>query len=658
MPSLPSSERAAGAVAAAIEAQRALSAEPWPAGIRVAVRMGLHSGEGVLGGDNYTGIDVHRVARIASAGHGGQIVASGGTRSAVGDDPGAALEWLDLGEHRLKDLERPEHLYQVLADGLGPSFPPLRTVSTRPNNLPAELTSFVARTAELREIQALVRTSRLVTLTGPGGTGKTRLGIEAARLLLADFADGVNFVDLSAIDDARLVGPTIAGALGVVEVTGAALESTIATSLGGTERLLVLDNFEHVLDGAPFLGRLLALTNRLKALVTSRAPLRLAGEREFAVAPLSLPDPNRPPGTAGLGDNPAVQLFVDRARAVRPGFELTEANAAAVAEIVNRLDGLPLALELGATWLRVLSPAAVAERLASGRSLVEGGGRDRPARHQTLRAAIEWSHDLLQPAEQGLLARLGVFAGGADLDAIQAVCAPEQDLGLDVLDGVTALIEASLVQPVDTDRGAPRFRLLETIRAFANERLRVDPAIARAVESRHVAHFLGVATSCEIGLTGAELGLSLDRLDGDADNVRAALRWCIDHDDAERGIRLASAIWRYWQIRGRLTEGRRVVTALLALPSASGPTACGPRDSRPSVRLPIGRSTSRAPGRPTPIRWPSNASSVTGPGSREPCPTSRSARCWPAIRPRRRPTTRRACRSTGSSAARARWQRR
>ncbi len=562
----------ADAVRAARASQTALAAEVWPAGISLRVRMGVHTGEGTLGGDNYVGLDVHRVARIAASGHGGQIVASGSTREAVDHGP-ERFAWLDLGEHRLKDLERPERLYQLTADGLIRQFPPLRTVSTRPNNLPVEMTSFIARGTELQTIGSLVRSSRLVTLTGPAGTGKTRLAVETARELLGEFADGVQFVDLSAVGDAELVGPTIGSTLGAIETPGRPLEQVIAETQGGRESLLVVDTFEHLLAGAPFLGRLLALVPRMKAIVTSRAPLRIAGEQEYAVEPFPTPDPRHSESVAETALNPAIQLFVERARAVRPSFELNGANANAVRAIVARLDGLPLAIELGAAWLRVLAPAAIAERLASGLPMLDSGARDRPTRQQTLRGAIAWSYDLLAPPDQALLLRLGIFSGGADLAAVEAVCAPQEELGLDAFTGLATLIDANLVRQVETDHGDPRFRLLETIRDFARDRLSADPGLLDALGRRHVDYVLRVALEREVDLRGAGLATALDRLDHDHDNLRAALRWCLDQGDAETGIRIATAVWRYWQIRGHLTEGRRLVTELLALPAATARTA-------------------------------------------------------------------------------------
>jgi predicted ATPase/class 3 adenylate cyclase len=559
-----------GAVRAAVAAQRGLAAHDWPAGFPVRVRMGLHTGEGVLGGDNYVGIDVNRAARIAAAGHGGQVLVSDATRALVAHALPEGVSFRDLGPHRLKDIAQPEHLHDLLVEGLEADFPTPRTLDARPNNLPVQLTSFVGREEEIAEVKGLLERTRLLTLTGPGGTGKSRLALQVAGELLLEFEDGAYFADLSSVTDPALVPAVVAKALGVPEVPGRPILEAVQEHLHDKELLLVVDNFEQVVEAGPMLEQLLTAAPKLKVLVTSRVVLSLRGEQAYVVPPLDLPDPGRLPDAPTLGRFEAVRLFSERALAVRPGFRVTDENAAAVAEITARLDGLPLAIELAATRTKVLTPEEMLPRLQQRLSLLTTGARTLPDRQRTLRNAIAWSYDLLDPAEQRLLARLSAFTGGWTLESAEAVCDPG-GLGLDAIEGLTSLVDQSLVRRAEPAEGHLRFSMLETIREFGREQLAaggdLDPILRR-----HAEYFLGLAVEAEPHLTADDQGEWLDRCDQEHANLRAALRWAIEAGAADRAQAAAGALWRFWQQRGHLTEGRRWFEELLALPSGQGRT--------------------------------------------------------------------------------------
>jgi class 3 adenylate cyclase len=417
------------ALAVAVQAQRELAAAPWPAGARVRVRMGLHTGAGVLGGDNYLGLDVNRAARIAAAAHGEQVLFSDATRSLVerGLPPGTRLR--DLGQHRFKNLTEPERLHQAVIDGLEQDFPPPRSLNAHKNNLPVQLTNFIGRSREVARLRELLAVNRLVTLTGTGGTGKTRLALEVAAQSLLDFADGVFFVDLAPIAGDELVASAIASALGVRENAGEVME-LVGDHMREKNLLLVLDNFEHVLQSAAsVVDPVLHAASGVKTLVTSRVPLGLYGEQQFQVPPLGLPDLEHLPEIPALAQLDAVALFVERAVAVTPDFRLTADNARAVAEIVARVDGLPLAIELAASRIRLLQPGALLARLQARLPLLTTASRTVPERQRTLRRTIEWSYQLLDLQHRRMFARQAVFAGGADLEAIEAVINPDQATG-------------------------------------------------------------------------------------------------------------------------------------------------------------------------------------------------------------------------------------
>lgn len=554
--------RASDAVAAAVDGQRALAAHRWPEGVELRVRMGIHSGEPTVVAHDYVGLDVHRAARICSAGYGGQVLVSQVTYDLVAGElpPGTGLR--NLGEHRLKDLAQPEHLHQVVLSGLAADFPPLRTVGGYRTNLPAPLTAFVGRTRELGEIASLLDREglRLLTMTGPGGSGKTRLALRVAADLLEEFPDGVVLVELAPVDDPTLVAPAVARTLGVREVIGQPVLETIADRVGDQRLLLLLDNFEQVLPAAPAVERLLAACPRLKVLVTSRARLHLSGEYEYPVLPLAVadPDPGRPP--EDLLKSEALALFVDRAQAVRPDFTITAANGPTLAEICRRLDGLPLAIELAAVRVKLLSPQAMLARLQQRLPLLTGGPRDLPARQQTLRATIDWSYRLLDPSEQRLFARLAVFAGGCTLEAAEAVC--DLDGDGDVLAGLDSLLDKNLLHRSDDDQVEPRVSMLETIREYALELLAARGE-ATALGDQHAGYFVALAEQAESLLSGPQQGMWFKRLDVDLDNFRAALVWSAAHRQPETTAKLAEGLRLFWEDRGPISEGLQWLDAAL-----------------------------------------------------------------------------------------------
>jgi predicted ATPase/class 3 adenylate cyclase len=556
---------ALNAVSAAAQAQRALAATPWPEGSSVKVRMGMHSGEGKLGGDNYVGLDVNRAARIAGAGHGGQVLLSAATRALVALDLPDGLRLRDLGEHRLKDLAPSVRISQLDIDGLATEFPALRSLDARPTNLPSQLNSFIGREHESVRVKELLGEHRLVTLTGPGGTGKTRLALAVAGELLSGFSDGAFFVDLAPIDDPALISLTIAQALGLrVDPGGDAMKATGAY-LRDRELLLIVDNFEQVVQGAAAIEELLSGAPRLRVLVTSRMALHVYGEQEYDVPPFELPQPGEP--LEDLSRSAAVSLFIDRARAVRPDFDVDSDDVRAVAGIATRLDGLPLAIELAASQVRVLGTQAILSRLEKHLPLAVGSASGRPERQQTMRGAIAWSYDLLEESERLLFARLSVFPGGCSLEAAEAVC-DAGDLAIPVLDGLGALVEKSLLRPIETPDSDVRFGMLETILEYAGERLR-EHVDADATHRRLAEFLLAFAEEAEPHLTMENQVRWLDRCEGESANLRSAMRWAVEAGEAEIGLRMAAALWRFWQLRGPIREGRTALDQLLSLDGSS-----------------------------------------------------------------------------------------
>jgi predicted ATPase/class 3 adenylate cyclase len=554
--------RAHDAVAGAVAAQRALAAHAWPEGSALRVRIGIHTGEPTATGEGYVGIDVHRAARVMSAGHGGQVLLTQSTRDLLPGELSDTVSLRDLGEHRLKDLTHPQRIYQLVIQGLENDFPALNTLEARPTNMPIQPTPLIGRRQEVTEAVTLMRREgiRLVTLTGAGGTGKTRLSLRVAAELVADFQDGVFLVDLVSISDPHLFIPTVAHTLSVRERPGESLSETLNDYLRDKKLLLVLDNFEQLLDAGPAVSALLAGASNLKALVTSRAPLHVSGEHEYSVPPLAVPDLNRSEPPARLAAYEAVQLFLERAQAVKPEFELTSENAPAVAEICARLDGLPLAIELGAARVRILSPQALLGRLSQRLALLTGGALDAPARQRTLRDTIEWSYGLLNASEQRLFARLSVFLGGRTIDAAEAVCDPAADLGAAVFDGIASLVEKSLLRQDEGPAGEPRFLMLETIREYALDRLERSGE-GELLQQRHADYFVALAEEAEPEILGADQVLWLERLEAERDNFRAALGWLLERGDTELALRLIGSLRRAWVARGYLSETRKWLEA-------------------------------------------------------------------------------------------------
>jgi predicted ATPase/serine/threonine protein kinase len=452
----------------------------------------------------------------------------------------------------------------------------IKRPEARPSNLPPPGTALVGREQELASLKELVLrpTVRLVTVTGPGGIGKSRLGLEAARELTHSFPGGVYFVPLSAVSDSEMVALAIAQTLGVHESAGHPARVAIKEHLQHVTRspvLLLIDNFEQVVAAAPLLSELLAVAANLKIIVTSRAALRVYDEHEFPVPPLSLPDETALPDLTALSKYPAISLFVQRAVAVRPDFKLTEENAPAVAEICARLDGLPLAIELAAARVKLLTPAAMRTRLASRLQLLTGGARDLPARQQTLRQAIDWSYDLLNEDEQRLFRRLSVFLGGCTLEAVESVCNTKSDLGLDVLDGMASMVDKSLVRQIEQPDGEPRFLMLETIREYGLEKLHAASELA-ATRRAHAAYCLVLAEDGAAENDPAKLGPWLERFELENGNFRVALDSLIESGDADWGLRLGVALFRFWEMREHLSEGRDRLGKLLRLPKAAAPS--------------------------------------------------------------------------------------
>jgi predicted ATPase/class 3 adenylate cyclase len=553
---------------AAAAAQRSLAGYAWEKGQALRVRMGLHTGEAPLVGNEYIGLDVHQAARIAGAAHGGQVVISDTTRGLVDGNLKPGLTIRDLGMHRLKDLAQPERLYQLVIEGLQETFPALRTLDATQNNLPTQMTSFVGRAAAVTEGKRLLQNTRLLTLTGPGGIGKTRLSLQIAAESAPQFPAGVYFVPLSAVRDPELVASAVAQVLGVPVAGARTPIESVVEHLHDKNILLVLDNFEQLLPaGAPAATQLLQSGPGVKLLVSSRSVLHAYGEQEFAVEPLGLPNQKALPGLDALRQFEAVKLFIERAVAVKPDFAVTNENAPAIAGICERVDGLPLAIELAAARIKLFSPQALLSRLETSLSALGTGARDLPGRQQTLRGAIDWSYQMLDQNQKRLLNRFSVFARGAHLEQAELICGPVDEVGGDVLTGLDDLADHSLLRR-QPDFDEPRLLMLQTIREFVGERLD-QSGESDEIRTRHADAFCSLVNMAVANLFGEGQKMWLDRLELDHDNFRAALDWCVARNDAERANGLAGALWRFWQMRGHLHEGRARLTAVLAMPEST-----------------------------------------------------------------------------------------
>jgi predicted ATPase/class 3 adenylate cyclase len=545
------------AVSAAISAQRALLAETWPSACAIRVRMGIHTGEAEARGGDFFGPAVNRAARIMAVGHGGQILLSGATADLLDGGLPATATLRDLGEHRLKDLGRPEHLFQLADQDLPSEFPPLSTLDRRPNNLPIQASAFVGRDAVLADLRERLDDAgiRLVTLTGPGGTGKTRLALRAAADQIDRFTDGVFFVDLITATDGDGVLALIVSAVGIADATERSPLNELRRQFRSQRVLLVLDNFEQVTVAGPVLLDLLSECPGLKLLVTSRQALRVRGENVVSVPPLSMPAAAAHATTAvELSQFEAIQLFVERARAVRSDFRLTDDNASAVAEICRRLDGLPLAIELATARMNLFSPEALRDRLGSRLKLLGGGARDLPKRQQTLRATIEWSYQLLEPAEQRLLELLSVFAGSS-VEAVEAVATGLDEaagIELNALDGLSSLLDKSLVRQADATGGdsAQRIVMLETIREYAAEQLDARAEFAVAAREHHALYFVDYAADASKAGADLESSADEDAIALESDNLRLAWRHWVAQGDLGRLKQLKGVLWPLYDRRG------------------------------------------------------------------------------------------------------------
>ena len=560
---------AGDALKAAIKSQRDLQSELWGETV-IRVRMGIHTGEAETDGRDYRGyLTLSLVQRLMSAGYGGQILVSGATETLLRGQLPNGIDLRDMGRHHFKDLPPVVPVFQVVAPDLQTEFPALRSSDIHPNNLPTQLTSFVGREKELADVKKLLQNAHLLTLIGPGGTGKTRLSIRTAGELLDHFPDGVWLVELAPITDGQLVSRTTAVSIGLREEPQRPVVNMLSEYLRDKTLLLILDNCEHLVDAcARMADRLLQAAPNIRILASSREALGIGGEVTYRVPSLGLPDVHHLPPFESLSQYEAVKLFIDRAASAVPTFAVTNENAPALAQICDRLDGIPLAIELAAAKVRVLSVDQIAKRLDDRFRLLTGGSRTALERHQTLRAAIDWSYNLLPAEEQLLFSRLSVFAGGWTLEAAEAVCsidpaAKETHAGDDILREdifilMEQLINKSLVTTEEVlgerryhTEGSFRYHMLETMREYADEKL----TDADAWHRRHAAYFLSLAEIIEPFLEKPEPASWLDKLEREHNNLRAALRWAREKDEVELGLRFASALCLFWFMRGYLSEG-------------------------------------------------------------------------------------------------------
>jgi predicted ATPase/class 3 adenylate cyclase len=552
---------ATNALAAAISLQCAMLREDWALPLPFRVRIALHTGEAELREGDYYGSAVNRCARLRNLAWGGQILLSQTTGELVHDHLSDEIRFKDLGEHPLRDLERTERVFQALAPALPADFPPLRTAGHRNRHLPRPATPFVHRNGVYGEVRAALLDPdvSLLTLTGPGGVGKTRLALQTGLDLLDRFADGAYFVELAALTEPNLLFSVLGQSIGLREDEEQRIEESLFAFLQNREILLILDNFEQILDAAVHLNDLLGTSNRIKLLVTSRSRLRLQAEREIAVPPLALPDPHHYPSLDYLSQYEAVIFFLNRARAHQPDFALTNDNAPVVAEICHRLDGLPLAIELAAARVRLLTPQALLSRLSQGLKSLTSGNRDLPSRQRTLTEAINWSYQLLSEPERALFRRLAVFSGGWTLEAAEAVCGNDSDLDLEMIDGLEALLSHSLIARAESSESEPRYQMLDTLREFGWERL-IETGESETLRRRHALRYWNWANDQSASFHRSGQLDALERMEREHDNFRAILHWCLSeggsrNDKEEIGLRLAGVLAEFWHLRGYSSEG-------------------------------------------------------------------------------------------------------
>ena len=553
----------ASAVLATVDLQRGIATLGVDCGIPLKMRCGLHAGIAEERDSDYFGSTVNRAARLMDAAHGGQVLLSQAVVTFAGERFPAGADLLHVGRVRLRDLAAPEDVWQLLHTDLPRIFPALRSLDSTPNNLPQQLTSFIGREKEMAEVKAFLRTTRLLTLTGSGGCGKTRLALQLAADELEAFPDGVWLVELAPVVDARLVPQALAMVLALKEQTGKPITATLVDYLKDKSLLLFLDNCEHVVMACAGLAvTILRQSPGVRLLATSREALAIAGEQSYRVPSLSLPEAGREHTPESVARFEAVQLFDERAVLARSDFRVTEQNAATVASICRRLDGIPLALELAAARVRSLSVEDIDAKLNERFRLLTGGSRSALPRQQTLRSLIDWSYDLLGDSEKSLFRRLSVFAGGWTLEIAEQVCFGDGVEDADVLDLLTSLVDKSLASAEERN-AQMRYRMLETVREYARDRLR-DLGEEEHWRRRHLACFLALAEDAEPRLTGPDQRSWFDRLEAEHDNLRSALAWTSRAEgEATDGLRLAGALWRFWEVHGYLGEGRSWLSGLL-----------------------------------------------------------------------------------------------
>lgn len=583
-------ETASGALQAAVGAQRALFGNEWGETGPLRVRMAIHTGAAEFRENDYFGPTMNRTARLLAAGHGGQVLLSFASEELVRDQLKQGVTLRDLGERRLKDLNRPERIFQLIMEGLPTEFPPLRSMEVVPNNLPVQLTSFVGREREMTEVKRLLGTTHLLTLTGTGGTGKTRLSLQVAADILETFSDGVWLVELATLAEPDALVEAVVGVLGVREEPGRALQETLVNYLRAKSLMLIFDNCEHLIAAVSRLSdTLLRACPNLRILASSREAMGIAGETTWPVPSLSLPDMWRDQLTGAelveaLSQYEAVRLFIDRAMAVQPSFQITNENAPAVAQICWRLDGIPLAIELAAARVKVLTLDQIATRLDDSFRLLTGGSRTALPRQQTLRALIDWSYDLLSESEKKLLRRLSVFVRGRTLEAVEGVCSGDGVEDFDVLDLLTLLVDKSLVTREEEAGGEPRYYILESVWQYGRMKLAEAGELA-ALRDRHLAYFLEYAELAQEKLYKSDQAVWLEKLEFERPNLRTALEWSLESPDgAMAGLRLAGALSRFWEVHTHFKQARELYSEVLARPEAAAHT-----DERASALMGGGR---------------------------------------------------------------------
>ncbi len=586
---------ASDAVTASFRCQLLLHTEAWEAPGPLRVRMALHTGEAHQRDSDYFGPTLNRVARLLATACGQQVVLSLTTYQLIRDSLPPDVTLKELGSHRLKDLQRPEQVYQLVHSALRADFPPLKSLNNPalPNNLPQQLTSFIGREKEMADVKTLLARTRLLTLTGAGGFGKTRLSLQVAADLLAEDADGVWIVEIAPLSEPAQLLLAVAGVFGIVEETGKPLLQRVVDYLKPRHLLLILDNCEHMVETCARLAdTLLKGCPHVQILASSREALNIAGEQTYRMPPLSLPRTTQGATAASLSQYEAVRLFVERALSVQPTFAVTNHNAPFVAQLCVHLDGIPLAIELAAARVRSLSVEDITARLDNVFRLLTGGSRTALPRQQTLRALIDWSYDLLSAPEQTLLGRLSVFAGGWELAASEQVCADDDVEAWEMLDLLTGLVDKSLIV-YTTREDRAHYKLLETIRQYGHDRLREQGAEA-AICARHLEYFLGAAEQTSPLLAGADQQTWLAHIEQEHDNYRAALAWALTHQP-ESALRLAIALGQFWFLTGRLSEGREQLAQCLSAcpPNDAAPNDLTPGNPMPATRLP-GAGTAEA----------------------------------------------------------------